>query len=83
MLGSSVNYSELTDLLDLIDGVDWSEVPVEQALRGTRRHDASPGRTANAGDFIWYDPWNKSFSTAVTDRAHTSLLRCYAVTLLR
>lgn len=74
---SSVSYSDLTDLLDVIDGVDWSEVPIEQARRVTRRHDVSPGRTANSGDFIWYDPWNKLFATVVTARANTSLLRVY------
>lgn len=53
VLGSDVNQRELCELLDVVDGVDWSEVPVSQARRGTHRIDASPGSTANDGDLVW------------------------------
>lgn len=38
----------------MVDGVDCSEVPMSQARRGTCSNDASPGRTDNDGDFVWF-----------------------------
>lgn len=56
MIGSVINHRELLDRIYLVDDVDWSEEPLYQARRGTHRNDASPGRTANGSDFVWYDP---------------------------
>lgn len=51
MLCYSVSYRKLDDLVDTIYALDWAEVPSFKARRGTRRNDASPGRTASGGDF--------------------------------
>lgn len=74
VLGSDINYRELIDLVDVVDGVDWSEVPLSQALRGTRRVDSLPSRTGNGGDLVWYDSYTSSFIDARTagDLSHTS-----------
>lgn len=39
VLGSVINLRELLDLIYLVDEIDWSEVPLCQARRGTRRND--------------------------------------------
>ncbi|CAN8069268.1 unnamed protein product [Agarophyton chilense] len=64
--GSRANHADFLHLVDVIDGVDWSGVPADQSARGTRaRHyDHSPGRTASAGDFVWYDPWTRQLITS-------------------
>ena len=71
-LGSEYNVVELKDYLDRIESTDWTQVPVSQALRGaTRRVDHSPGRKADAGDFIYYSPWLDRVITAEEARAES------------
>ena len=62
VLGSTSNYRDLMHFLTVIDETDWSRVPLEWSQRGTRSlaQDASPGRhCASAGDYIFYDPWQR------------------------
>lgn len=49
-----------------MDHMNWDQIPAEQHQRYTtrRQRDYSPGRTANAGDFIWYDPWTRQKTTS-------------------
>ncbi|CAN8076680.1 unnamed protein product [Agarophyton chilense] len=66
VLGSNANHADFLHLVDLIDSVDWSGVPADQSARRprARHHDHSPGRTASAGDFVWYDPWTRQLITS-------------------
>ncbi|CAN8075293.1 unnamed protein product [Agarophyton chilense] len=65
VLGFRAKYDEFLLLVDLIDSTDWHGIPLEQSARGTRvRHqDHLPGRTANAGDFVLYNPWTGQIIT--------------------
>lgn len=56
MIGASVNYGEINDIVDTTDGVYWDEVPSCQACRGTLRDETFTGCTASGGEFTWYDP---------------------------
>lgn len=66
VLGSRANQEDLRHLLDVMDQVNWEQVPAEQQQRGERQRqlEYSPGRTANAGDFVWYDPWTRQHLTS-------------------
>lgn len=44
--------------------VDWADVPVEQARRGSRRDEFYPRLFNPSGDFIWYEPYLKDFPSA-------------------
>ena len=58
-LGGSDNSSEFRRLLAVIEQTDWSAVPKEWSRRGKlNRRDHSKGRDAEAGDYIFYDPWS-------------------------
>ncbi|PXF40140.1 hypothetical protein BWQ96_10156 [Gracilariopsis chorda] len=58
VLGSVRNAREATQMVDLIDQIDWDRVPANQVSDGVRRPtDRSPGRDTNAGDFVYFDPW--------------------------
>lgn len=75
VLGSDVNHRKLLDLLDVVDRVDWSEVPISQARQGTRRDDRSPGSSEKARDFVWYDPYTRAVVESVTARDSSHLTR--------
>ncbi|CAN8074799.1 unnamed protein product [Agarophyton chilense] len=61
-----VVYTEFIAKMAVFLLVDWFGVPADQSARGTRaiHHDHSPGRTASAGDFVWYDPWTRQLITS-------------------
>lgn len=61
----------------MLDGLDWLEVPVSQVPRGTRRNDSSPGRTDNAGDLVWFDPYFFKIVDAATVRSCPRMTRTY------
>lgn len=67
----------MCEFLDAMDGVDWSEVPVYQALRGTRPNDASPGCTVSDGDFVWSDTYTHAFFDAPTEHVISRVHRTY------
>ncbi|CAN8076099.1 unnamed protein product [Agarophyton chilense] len=50
--------------------IGWHGDPLEPSARGTkvRHRDHSPRRTANAGYFVWYNPWNSQIITSDQDR---------------
>lgn len=60
VLGSNFNYTELIELIDVSDGVDWAEVSIEKAHRGSSRDEFSPGRCNSA---------RNSFGTNSTGRS--------------
>lgn len=66
MIGSEVNHRELLDLIDVVDRIDWSEVPINQARRGTSRDYRSTGRSDKAGDFVGFDPYTRTIVYSVT-----------------
>lgn len=66
------------DLIDVIDVIYWSEVTFCQACRGTRWNDASTGRTANAGEFVWYEPYSRAVIGSVVARQGSRVVRIYA-----
>lgn len=62
VLGSEFNYRELRKLLAMVDAINWNEVPLSQARRGSRRVDHSPGRESNeGGDFVFFNPYREEF----------------------
>lgn len=71
VLGSDINYRDLIDLVEVVEGVDWFEVPMSQACHGTHRVDASSVHTCNSGLFVWYDPYTNAFIHARTERDHS------------
>lgn len=68
ILRSDINYRELLDLVNVVDGFDWSKVPISKTLRGTIRVDSSLCRTGDSGDFVWYDPYTSELFDARTAR---------------
>ena len=69
-LGSTANYRELLELINVLEHVQWELVPEDQRKRGApRRSEFSPGRRGPGGDFIWYDPWTKTHLSCEAARA--------------
>ena len=58
-LGGEYNDRELKFLIGVIRATTWSAVPNHWHSRSRRRKKLSPGRTVNAGDWIFYEPWNR------------------------
>lgn len=69
---SDIYYRELLDLIEVVNGLDWSKFPISQARRGTRCFDASPGRTGSIRNFVWYYPYNSEFVDTNTTRDRSS-----------
>ena len=67
-LGGAVNRDEFLRLLDVIDSVNWASsasVPSANSNRPRRMtDDLSPSRSTEAGDWLYYDPWNGRFISA-------------------
>ncbi|PXF47025.1 hypothetical protein BWQ96_03215 [Gracilariopsis chorda] len=60
-LGAEANVEEMLSLLDYIEGVDWTAVPLANAQRNHSRSGSGPGLGPNtplAGDYIFFDPWD-------------------------
>ncbi|PXF41657.1 hypothetical protein BWQ96_08668 [Gracilariopsis chorda] len=66
VLGSRANQEDFRHLMNVMDQINWDLVPADQAARGnrSRQREYSPGRTADAGDFVWYDPWTRQHLTS-------------------
>ncbi|KAI0562882.1 hypothetical protein FGB62_50g12 [Gracilaria domingensis] len=60
-LGGRANDDEVLSLLDYIDSVDWTQVPLSQSGRGDSPNSDGYGpglerNTAHVGDFVFFDP---------------------------
>lgn len=81
VLGSSVKSSQLVDLIDLLGGIDWCEVPASQACRGSRCNNFSPGLSSNASNYVWYDPLLRALVDERTVRSRASIYRVHEADL--
>ena len=71
VLGSRRNAAELTAVLDLIEGVDWSslsQLGLVEPKKGKRRHIDALGRSRcvlnterSVAEFAFFDPWRREF----------------------
>lgn len=61
LLISAVNYAELLELVNFVDGMDWVDVPVFQDIKGSWIQVSRPSPRGLGGDFIWYDLYLKTF----------------------
>ena len=64
VLGNPHNAEDMLDLLEVVEQTNWEEVPIAQSRRSTMANIRSPGRNANSGDFIYFDPWKREVITA-------------------
>jgi len=59
-LGGEENVNELMGLIDVVRTTEWDQVPIRQTHRSPSRNTShSPGRLGDAGDFIYYDPFQR------------------------
>ena len=59
VLGNQANVHELNQLLQVIEGTDFTMVDSQNSLRYANTG-FCPDRTAPGGDFIYYDPWTRT-----------------------
>lgn len=77
VLGSPVKASQLNEVIDVIDGIDWGEVRASQACRGSNLNELSRGRSANDGDYVRYDPFLGSLINDRTARSRTAVVQVH------
>lgn len=72
-----MNTSQSNDLIDVVDGIDWVEVPASKAGRVSRRNGHSPGHSTSSGDYVWYDPFLVVLIDQSTTRSLTAAVRIH------
>lgn len=71
VIGSEVDYTELLEIVDVVDGINWMDMTVGQDRRGSRVQDASLCSVSTGGDFVLYDPYLKCIVDGDTARYHS------------